>query len=55
MINKIAGLRVAGYDDPFERRSADSFKDRYDNTPDPAQQDEFTNWFEAAASGRSTW
>src|SRR4051794_39185935 len=36
VINKIAGLRVAGYDDPFERLSADSFKDRYDNTPDPA-------------------
>src|SRR4051794_7399851 len=27
------GLRVAGYDDPFERLSIQSFKDRYDNTP----------------------
>jgi predicted phosphodiesterase len=40
----VAGLRVAGYDDPFERRTADDFKDRYDNTPDPEQQDEFTSW-----------
>jgi predicted phosphodiesterase len=40
------GVRVAGYDDPFERRSADSFRDRYDNTPDPAQQEEFTSWLQ---------
>jgi predicted phosphodiesterase len=38
------GLRVAGYDDPFQRLSAEDFKDRYDNTPDPAQQDAFTHW-----------
>src|SRR3954452_14945234 len=44
IINKIAGLRVAGYDDPFERQSADSFKDRYDNTPDPTMQDLFAQW-----------
>src|SRR3954470_12683848 len=42
----VDGLRVAGYEDPFERRSADSFKDRYDNTPDPAQQREFFDWFQ---------
>jgi predicted phosphodiesterase len=46
VINHIAGLDVAGYDDPFERRSAESFRDRYDNTPDPAQQDEFTAWLQ---------
>jgi predicted phosphodiesterase len=40
----VAGLRVAGYDDPFERLSEQDFKDRYDNTPDPAQQDAFTQW-----------
>jgi hypothetical protein len=39
-------MRVAGYDDPFERRSAESFRDRYDNTPDPAQQQDFQDWFE---------
>jgi predicted phosphodiesterase len=44
MIVKVAGLRVAGYDDPFERLTEQDFKDRYDNTPDPAQQDAFTAW-----------
>jgi predicted phosphodiesterase len=44
MVVKVDGLRVAGYDDPFERRSADSYRDRYDNTPDPVQQAEFLNW-----------
>ena len=38
------GLRVAGYDDPYERRSAESFKDRYNDAPDPAEQDKFTGW-----------
>jgi predicted phosphodiesterase len=40
----VAGLRVAGYGDPFERRAGDGFKDRYDNLPSPAQQDAFTAW-----------
>ena len=40
------GLRVAGYDDPFERLTSEDYKDRYDNTPDPAQQDEFTHWLQ---------
>jgi predicted phosphodiesterase len=45
IINKIKpGVRVAGYDDPFERLSADSFKDRYDNNPSQAMQDEFLHW-----------
>jgi hypothetical protein len=38
------GIRVAGYDDPYERRSAESFKDRYNTTPDRAEQDKFTAW-----------
>jgi predicted phosphodiesterase len=46
VINRIAGLRVAGYDDPFERRSAESYRDRYDNTPDPAQRDLFLRWLQ---------
>jgi predicted phosphodiesterase len=45
-VHTIAGLRVAGYDDPYERRSAESFKDRYDNVPDPAEQDKFTGWLQ---------
>lgn len=44
VINKIAGLRVAGYDDPFERRSAESFRDRFDNNPRPGMQEEFLQW-----------
>jgi predicted phosphodiesterase len=44
IINKVAGLRVAGYDDPFERLSAESFKDRYDNNPSPEMQDTFVKW-----------
>jgi predicted phosphodiesterase len=46
VINHIAGLRVAGYDDPFERRSADSYRDRYDNNPNPAQQEAFSGWLQ---------
>jgi len=38
------GIRVAGYDDPYERRSAESFRDRYDAVPDTAEQDKFTGW-----------
>ena len=44
MVVKVAGMRVAGYDDPFERLTERDFKDRYDNTPNPQMQDEFTNW-----------
>ncbi|GEM_PF-1201555 len=44
IINKIAGLRVAGYDDPFERLSAESFRDRYDNNPQPGMVETFTQW-----------
>jgi predicted phosphodiesterase len=40
----VAGLRVAGYGDPFERRAGDGFKDRYDDLPSSAQQDAFTAW-----------
>src|SRR5439155_20857497 len=44
VINRIVGLRVAGYDDPFERRANQNFADRYDNMPSPAQPDAFTAW-----------
>ena len=40
----VAGLRVAGYGDPFERRAGEGFKDRYDDQPSAAQQDAFTAW-----------
>jgi predicted phosphodiesterase len=41
---KIAGLRVAGYRDPFERRSADNFRDRYDLQPTTEQLGAFATW-----------
>jgi predicted phosphodiesterase len=44
LVHTIGGLRVAGYDDPYERRSAESFKDRYNAAPDPLEQDKFTGW-----------
>jgi predicted phosphodiesterase len=44
VINDVAGLRVAGYSDPFERRSGESFRDRYEPAPRPEEQDAFTAW-----------
>ena len=44
LIYRLNELRVAGYDDPFERRSSEAFRDRYDDTPDTAQQDLFLDW-----------
>jgi predicted phosphodiesterase len=44
MIVNVKGLRVAGYDDPFQRLTSQDYRDRYDNTPDLVQQDEFTDW-----------
>ncbi|MEA2279775.1 MAG: hypothetical protein QOK21_382 [Solirubrobacteraceae bacterium] len=46
MINRVAGLRIAGYSDPFERRSREDFADRFDNAPTPAMQDAFTGWLQ---------
>ena len=40
----VAGLRVAGYDDPFERQADDNFADRYNRTPDPAEVARFATW-----------
>jgi predicted phosphodiesterase len=40
----VGGLRVAGYSDPYERRSAEDFRDRYDNQPTVAMQDAFLAW-----------
>ncbi len=40
----VAGLKVAGYGDPFERRAGDGFKDRYDDQPSATHQDAFTAW-----------
>jgi predicted phosphodiesterase len=46
IINRVAGLRVAGYDDPFERRSSESFADRFDNNPQPWMAAAFNQWLQ---------
>jgi predicted phosphodiesterase len=40
----VAGLRVAGYDDPFERQAGENFADRYNRTPDPNEIERFATW-----------
>jgi predicted phosphodiesterase len=40
----VAGLRVAGYDDPFERRAGERFADRFNRTPDASEVERFTTW-----------
>jgi hypothetical protein len=44
VINDVKGLRVAGYSDPFERRAADGFADRFTDQITPAQQADFAEW-----------
>src|SRR5918998_3744128 len=44
VINEIAGLRVAGYSDPFERKAAEGYRDRFTNEITPAQQATFWDW-----------
>jgi predicted phosphodiesterase len=44
VINEIAGMRVAGYSDPFTRRAAENYRDRYEPEPTPAQQEAFAEW-----------
>ena len=40
----VAGLRVAGYDDPFERQADEDFADRYTRNPDPSEVTRFATW-----------
>ncbi|HTE61308.1 MAG TPA: metallophosphoesterase [Solirubrobacteraceae bacterium] len=45
VINEVApGLRVAGYGDPFERKAAEDYRDRFTNTITPEQQADFSDW-----------
>jgi predicted phosphodiesterase len=44
VINKIAGMRVVGYGDPFERKAAEGYRDRFTNTVTPEQQADFSDW-----------
>ena len=44
VVQTVGGLRIAGYSDPFIRRSAENYADRYEPTPTADQQDAFTQW-----------
>lgn len=46
VVNEVAGLRVAGYGDPFERKQAEGYRDRFTNEITPAQQDDFADWLD---------
>jgi len=40
----VQGLKVAGYDDPFQRLSDNNFADRYEGTPDASERNLFATW-----------
>ena len=40
----VAGIRMAGYSDPFERRESEDFEDRYEAQPGPERQLAFADW-----------
>jgi predicted phosphodiesterase len=44
VINEIEGMRIVGYGDPFERKAAESYRDRFTNTVTPEQQEDFARW-----------
>jgi predicted phosphodiesterase len=44
VINEIAGVRVAGYSDPFQRRASENYRDRFEPEPSEAQMDAFAKW-----------
>src|SRR5918999_5239523 len=44
VINEIAGIRVAGYSDPFQRRESENFRDRFEPEPTPEQLEAFAVW-----------
>jgi predicted phosphodiesterase len=51
VVQDLDGIKIAGYSDPFERRSSDGYADRYRGpTPTPAMQDAFTAWLRSVQS-----
>ena len=44
VVVKVAGLRVAGYADPFERRARDHFRQLREPRPTPEEQEDFRDW-----------
>jgi predicted phosphodiesterase len=49
VVNEIAGLRVAGYSDPFQRRAAENYRDRFEPRPSGAQLQSFADWLRPLA------
>jgi predicted phosphodiesterase len=47
VIANVGGMRIAGYSDPYERRSAQDYKDIYNATPTPEMQDRFLAFTES--------
>jgi predicted phosphodiesterase len=52
VVANVAGLRIAGYADRSERRSGESFADRYKGGPTPEEQQAFDAWFAGSRAGR---
>jgi predicted phosphodiesterase len=50
VVQEVAGVRIAGYSDPFERRSTENYADRYQPKPTPQMQDAFTAWMRSVQS-----
>jgi predicted phosphodiesterase len=46
LITRVAGLRIAGYDDPLKRLARENYRDN-GATPTPAQQEDFASWLQA--------
>jgi predicted phosphodiesterase len=45
VVVRVAGLRIAGYSDPFERRRAEGYRDRYDDSaPAAERRRRFADW-----------
>src|SRR5215217_1436068 len=44
VINDVAGLRIAGYSDPFQRRAAENYRDRFEPEPSEEQLEAFATW-----------
>jgi predicted phosphodiesterase len=49
VVNEIAGLRIAGYSDPFQRRAAEDYRDRFEPQPSEAQRQRFADWLRPLA------
>ena len=49
MVVEVAGLRVAGYSDPFVRLRGEGFRDRYESEPGPERQAAFAAWLRGLA------